>query len=357
MPSLPKQIDALDASMRFVILHGPEAFLQTEATSRLQAALEAEHGAGGVQRFGFDGETADLADVFDELRTFGLFREHKLVIVDKADRFLQGGAKAGDDDGDDEGGAAKGEGVRRRRALEAYAENPAAGATLLLRAETWRPGNLDKAVAKIGAVIKCAELKDRDAVSWAVETCPHRHELVLKRPAAQLLVERLGPNLGRLDTELAKLAAFVGPGHEIGREDVQELVGKSREEKAWELQTAIMTGGPEAACIKLRELVEISQLDPVLITWAVSDLLRRLHTVAQLSRRGGAVRSLSKPLRLWGPTGDRIIEVARRTEPGVFARLLDRAVKTDLANKTGRGEPVRNLEALTLQVTDTIHSL
>jgi DNA polymerase-3 subunit delta len=356
MPSLLKQIDALDASMRVVIVHGPEAFLRTEATRRLQSALEAEHGSGAVQRFGFDGETADPADVLDELRTFGLFQEHKLVVVDKADRFLQGGAKPGDD-GDDEDSPAKGEGARRRRALEAYAESPAAGATLLLRAETWRPGKLDKAVAKVGTVIKCAELKDRDAVSWAVETCPQRHDLVLKRPAAQLLVERLGPNLGRLDTELAKLAAFVGPGHEIGRKDVQELVGKSREEKAWELQAAIMLGGPGGACVKLRELVEISQVDPVLISWAVSDLLRKLHTVAQLSRQGGAVRSLSKPLRLWGPTGDRIMEVARRADPGVFARLLDRAVKTDLANKTGRGEPVRNLEALTLQVTDTIRSL
>jgi DNA polymerase-3 subunit delta len=356
MPSLLKQIDALKASMRIVIVHGPEAFLRTEATQVLETALQAEHGTDGVQRFGFDGETAELADVLDELRTFGLFREHKLVIVDKADRFLQGGAKAGDE-GDDEDAAAGSEGPRRRRALEAYAAAPAAGATLLLRAETWRPGRLDKAVAKVGAVITCGEVKDRDAVSWAVETCPQRHDLILKRPAAQLLVERLGPSLGRLDTELAKLAAFVGPGHEIGRKDVQELVGKSREEKAWELQTAIMTAGPGAACIKLRELVEISQVEPVLISWAVSDLLRKLHTVAQLSRRGGAVRSLSKPLRLWGPTGDRIIEVARRSDPGVFARLLDRAVKTYLANKTGRGEPVRNLEALTLQVTDTIRSL
>ena len=101
----------------------------------------------------------------------------------------------------------------RRRALEAYAENPCAGATLLLRAEKWHRGKLDKLVAKVGAVIKCEQPKDarcrapgpwpraRIATGWPSIS-----------PAAQLLVGRVGPGLARLDTELAKLAAFVGPG-------------------------------------------------------------------------------------------------------------------------------------------------
>ena len=35
-----------------------------------------------------------------------------------------------------------------------------------------------------------------------------------------------------------------------------------------------------------RSSLEISRLDAVLVMWAISDLLRRLHTVAQLSRAG-----------------------------------------------------------------------
>jgi DNA polymerase-3 subunit delta len=347
--------------MRIVVLHGEEPFMLAEGTRRLAEALGREHGTDpddgdpkeGVGRVTFDGETAELADVLDELRTFGLFQDHKLVIVDKADLFLRGGAKGEDD----EAAGAKGQGAQRRRALEAYAEKPSAGATLLLRAEGWRAGRLDKAVAKVGAVIKCEPLKDAAAVQWIVDACPGRHGLKVDRPAARLLVERLGPGLARLDTELAKLAVFVGEGRRIGRQDVAELVGLGREEQAWALQEAIMSGRPGEACTMMRQLLEISRLDPVLVTWAISDLLRRLHTVAQLSRQGGSVRSLTGPLRLWGPTGDRIVEVARRTDPGVFARLLATAVRTDLASKSGQGEPARNLEALTLQVTDTIGSL
>ncbi|MHC5008218.1 MAG: DNA polymerase III subunit delta, partial [Planctomycetota bacterium] len=340
MTSVPSQLEALDAAMRIVVLHGPEVFLLTEGAKRLYELLEAEHGTDAIQRFTFDGETAELADVLDELRTFGLFQDHKLVIVDKAERFLGGGAK----DADEGAGGSKGQGAARRRALEAYAENPCAGATLLLRAEKWHRGKLDKLVAKVGAVIKCEHPKDRDAVAWAVAACPDRHGLAIERPAAQLLVGRVGPGLARLDTELAKLAAFVGPGRKIGRDDVVELVGLSRQEKAWELQTAIMTGQPGVACAKMRELREVSQLEKELVTWAVNDLLRRLHTVAQLCRQGVSTRSLIQSHRLWGATGERIIEVARRSDPGIFARLLDRAVRTDLANKSGLGEPDRNLE-------------
>ena len=41
-----------------------------------------------------------------------------------------------------------------RQLMEAYAEAPAADATLLMRADSWRAGKIDKLVAKAGAVIK-----------------------------------------------------------------------------------------------------------------------------------------------------------------------------------------------------------
>ncbi len=318
--------------MRVVIVHGREPFLLAEATRRLVDVLQAEHGE--IDRRAHDGDTAELADVLDELRSFALFQGHKLVVVDNADRFLAGE-------------------TGRRRALEAYAESPSSAATLMLRAQGWRPGRLDK----LAAVVRCEPLKDREAVAWAAARCPQRYGVRLERPAAALLVERLGPDLGRLDTELAKLAVFVGDKSAIGREDVVELVGRSRQEKAWELQTAIMSGRPAEACVKTRQLLEISRLDTTLVMWAISDLLRRLHTAAQLLRQGERPQTLRGALRLWGPTGDRIIEVAGRGEPQVFARLLQRAVQTDFGSKSGLGQPERNLEALTLQVTDTIGCL
>ena len=87
MPGTLDQIDQLDASMRIVVLHGREPFLMTQATHVLAERLAEAH--GDVARFALDGETAELADVLDELRSGALFEPHKLVIVDAADKFIK----------------------------------------------------------------------------------------------------------------------------------------------------------------------------------------------------------------------------------------------------------------------------
>ena len=335
MPSPSSKPLDFDASMRIIILHGKEPFLIQEATQRLVSRLQDVF--GDIEQFSFDGGSVSLAQVLDELRSYGLIQRQKLVIVDDAEKFL---AREG-----------------HRRALEGYAKSPVEEATLLLRAETWRKGNLDKFVAKVGVVVKLDPLSDVQAVTWCIKYCPQRHSRSIERSAALLLVERLGPGLVRLDNELAKLAAFIGSDDAVTRDDVSALVGRSREEHAWVLQSAIMTGRPSESLGKLRDLFEVSRLPEELVMWAISDLLRRLHAAAQLLRQGMAPRTVAQQLRLWGPTGDRIVDTARRTSPRRLAHLLQLAVNSDRLSKRGFGRTNRNLERLTVLVTDTIGCL
>lgn len=326
------QLANLSPSMRIVVLCGKESFFISEGTRLLAEALR--NAFGEIDQFTFDGVTAGLSDVLDELRTYALIRRHKLVILDHADKFLAG-----------EG---------RRRALEAYARNPTAEASLLMRAEAWRPGTFDKLVAKVGVKIKCDPLPDVEAVRWCVAQCPRRHGRKIERPAAALLVEQLGSGLARLDSELAKLAAFIGQRQVIRRGEVVEMVGYSRQEKAWQLQSAVVGGVPGEAVAKVRELLEVSRLSEQLVIWAIGDLLRRLHTAAQLLREGVGSQAVAQQLRLFGPTGNRMIDIARRCDLNRIAQLLQLVVRTDMRSKTGFGRADRNLEALTLLVTDTI---
>ena len=202
------------ADMRVVVLHGKDAFLRLERGRQLEAALQERF--GGVDRMDLDGTNAALADVLDNLRTPGLFAGHKLVVLENAEAFM------GAED--------------RRRAMERYAENPCAEATLLMRcASGWRPGNFDKLVAKVGAVIKCDSPTPMEAVRWCAARSLRRHQAEMEPAAAELLVEKLGPDLGRLDAELGKLAAAAArPGAgttKVTRAIVQEFTGLSREER------------------------------------------------------------------------------------------------------------------------------
>lgn len=65
--------------------------------------------------------------------------------------------------------------------------------------------------------------------------------------AAELLAERVEPELGLVDQELAKLASIAGEGGTITTEMVHEAVGGWRAKTAWDMLDAAMAGEPRTA--------------------------------------------------------------------------------------------------------------
>ena len=312
------------------MLHGKEAFLRTEWTRRLLAALRERHGE--IDEFRFSG-SAPVAAVLDELRSMGLLAGHKVVIVDDADQFLQG--------------------EDRRRAMERYAEAPSESATLVLRSDTWRPGNFDKRVAEVGTMTKCEAATTAEAIRWATGRCERRHAATIEPSAVGLLVDRLGTDLGRLDSELAKLAiaanAAAGStsGAAISRLLVAQLVGLGREEQAWAIQEPVLAGDPGAAVRLVGELLEVARAPEVMISWSLLDVTRKVAEAADRLGAGESEREVSSALRLWGPSASAILTAARRFPRNRLRTQFAKALASDRALKTGRArDPRRTLEGL-----------
>jgi len=326
-----------DASMRMVILHGKESFLMSRYTSDLEKTIEKEYGE--TDRITFDGETADLASVLDEVRTFDLLMRHKLVIVDNADAFL----------------AAKGSDTKStRKAMERYAESPVSTATLLLRAQAWRPGKLDKAVAKVGLVYKLQNYNETDTMRWCVARGKKAHGCTLQPQGAELLVQRIGLSLTRLDTELGKLSAKVAPETTITKDDVVEMVGLSREEQAWEIQSILLSGNKNASLEKLTELLDVSKQPKELLMWSVVDLTRRLSAASTMFDSGLTGGEIRKTLKLFGDGGNRMLSVAKRKASVQLANLFTEAVAVDARTRSGELDGRRGLEAISLRVCHEI---
>jgi len=320
--------EPLQPSMRVVILHGKDGFTILERLKRFQRALTDTHGE--VSRFDFDGATARVVDVIDELRTFGLLATHKLIVVDKADQFVAG--------------------EEARRALERYAESPMQEATLVLRAETWRPGNLDKLVAKVGTVLKCEPPDDAVASEWCARRAEKAHGVTIGGDAIQALVSRVGSDLARLDTELAKFGAYLATEPEgsriVTKALVTALTGQSREEAAWSVQEALLSGRPAEAIRRVRELVEISQAPEQLILWSLVDLARKMHDAARLLEEGQPEQGVARQVKLWGASTTPTLRAARALGPSGATRFLAAAIDLDRRSKSGQaGELPRTLEA------------
>src|SRR5579864_1026346 len=176
-------------------LVGVESFIQLEKLREILAQLPPD-----VQRADLDGERAELADVLDELRSFAMFGGTKLVVLRNADAFL----------------------TRFREQLEEYVAKPSTSATLVLRLESL-PSNqrIYKAIAKTGLIEKCEAPKD--VPRWVIQHAQEAHDVAISLEAARLLVDLIGSELGRLDTELAKLA-LAGNRKSITEEEVSSSV-------------------------------------------------------------------------------------------------------------------------------------
>jgi len=332
---------SFDGDTRVVILAGAEQMLKRLYLEQLRDALVKAHGE--VQMLTLDGRTARSADILDELRTFSLMQQYKLVIVDQADQFLN---------------------EDTRPILEKYVATPVDHATLVLRADTWRAGRLDKLVEKVGTKARCDPLKAEKAADWIMKRCAKVHGRVLSSAAAEALIERLGTNLSKLDTEVAKLALLVGPSEPINVGLIDEVVGRSSEEQAWAVQEAVLKalladedggrGVGGAAIEKLHELIDISGQPKELVIYFIADLLRKLMLASHMRRQGASDQEIANVFKLWAERRGMFLQVLRRLDPHRAGAVFDQVLRADRRSKSGFGNQVRNLECFCVQLADEL---
>ncbi len=324
----------LGPDCRVVLLKGKEDFLRTQHTSGFKEKLA--EAVGGIDTFLFDGEKDDAADILDECRSFGLMSGHKLIIVDNAESFVKDS---------------------NRTLVERYVQAPNDEATLVLRAATWRPGKLDKMILEVGTVVECNEVTPEQAMKWSRLRARKRHEVELEERAAWMLIDRFGPDLGRLSAEVAKLAVAAGTpesgGGTITQALVMEMSAGSREIEPWAVQQPMLSGNPGHTIASLRRILESAPRDAhVPIAMACAQLAANLHAVGRSSR--AEQNAVGKSRKLWGDRLYPVADAASGADAESLRALLNDALDTDAKGKSGGGTPVIDLEALAVRFAQTL---
>ena len=96
-----------------------------------------------------------------------------------------------------------------------------------------------------------------------------------------MLVELVGPELGLLDQELAKLALMAGNDKKITPEMVQKLVGGWRAKTTWEMLDLALDGNVTEALRQIDRLLAASEA-PIGLLAQISASLRRLAAATRL---------------------------------------------------------------------------
>jgi len=241
------------------VLFGDEAFLRGQALLALRGLVLGED-EGDFSFTRFEGGGAVLRDVLEELSTLAMFGGKRMVAVDDADEFV----------------------TRYRGELEDYVARPYSSSVLVLEVKSW-PSNtrLAKAVAADGLSIDCNAPVGPALTRWLDAWAQQAHRTQISAAAAEMLVEIVGPELGLLDQELAKLALVVDKGQKITPEMVRRSVGGWRAKTTWEMLDAALDGLVAEAMVQLDRLLAAGE-QPVGLLGQISASLRRLAAATRL---------------------------------------------------------------------------
>jgi DNA polymerase-3 subunit delta len=311
------------------VLHGDEDFLKRQVLAALRECL-----LGGPDDLGYStypGDKATFAAIHEELETLPFLSKRRLVVIEDADPFV----------------------MRHRAALEAYVAKPAAAGSLVLNVKSW-PSNtrLYKLVAS-NAVLTCKTPTAQHLGDWCVKWASSQHGKTLTVTAARMLVDLVGEHMGLLDQELAKLASYVGTVNRFDVDDVDKLVGNSREANTWKIFDAI-GGGRSGEALAILARVFDQGDDPMRVLGAFSMQLRRLAQAARLGSQGqslgAALQQVGVPPFAVKGCEQQLRHLGRNRANQLYDWLLD----TDLGLKGGSQLPPRTvLERLVVRLAWT----
>lgn len=251
------------------VLHGDEEFLKRQCLRAIRRLVLGEND-DGFALSSYPGDKASWAVVLEDLQTLPFLAPRRLVVVETADPFVSA----------------------ERGKLEKYftevKEKGATSGTLVLDVGTWTSTTRLAKLTSEHWLLTCKTPATAQLPQWCVEWCVREHGKQLAAAAARLLVDLVGPEMGLLDSEMQKLAVYVGNAPRIDSKDVDTLVGQSRSENTWQIFDLIGQGKVAEALSFLQRLLDQGE-DPMRLLGAFSLQLRRLAQAARLNAQGVAL--------------------------------------------------------------------
>lgn len=164
------------------------------------------------------GRDTTIDDIGSNARRFPMMAERQVVIVKEAQDLY-----------------------RSIENLVAYAENPQPSTVLVVcykYKKIDKRKKLYKAVKKTGVLLDSKRMFENQVGSWIQKNLKNRGYGISPK-AAQMLVEFLGTDLGKIDNELEKLQLICAKGTQITPELIEENIGISKDFNNFELRKAI----------------------------------------------------------------------------------------------------------------------
>jgi len=312
------------------VIVGQDAYLVGQDVEKLLSRL-LEPDQRDMALYQPEAEKADGAEVLDELRTLPFLASRRVVLIKEAEPFVTAYAEL----------------------LEKYLDHPSPTGVLILTVGTWDSRRrLSKKVAadNRAELIEVGEIKPWHMSGFA-STCAQEKGVRLGPGAAELIVELIGNETGRVAAEIDKLIMFKHPAKMITVEDVEELIGASRMFNAFEVIESLSGQDKGVAFDRLRRMFQASRDAEYTVIGAFAFHFRRLFRCKALIEKGESEQAAMLKTGVKFPKmQEKFIKQIRRFSLRDFGQFLAELGGMDYQAKTGQGDIPSNMEKFFLRM-------
>ncbi len=298
----------------YVIAGKDESMVSAEAGRLIHSLVPAEQRETSL--LDADKDTP-AQQIFDELRTLPFLADQRVVVVKKADDFVS----------------------KNRSLLEKYFENPSPTGILILTVGTWKANTkLAKKLPKVGKLITIAAPKLRQLPGHLSKYAQQQHNKKLAPAAANLLVELLGEDLPRLQSEVDKLALYAVEEKAITADHVNQLSARDRFFNAFEVIDAVTAGRTAHAIARMRAMFAHDRSAEYTFVGAFAWHFRKLFNAKVMQQQGAPAGQIASKMRVWY-NKPAFFNQLRAMSLQHIGRILTELAEIDFQIKTGQSSP------------------
>lgn len=305
---------AKQALLPMYALVGNERLLVIEAVATLRDRVLTQ--AADFNKDEFSAANANLEQVVAAARTLPMMAPKRWVLLSDAHKLKE----------------------KSIALLEDYAKNPSpdtvfclAGEKLDLRTKLSKQLLANKSVFALDAP------KPYALPQW-IKDRGQKRGIAIERPAAQLLVDLVGRDLGVLDITLDKLYCFAGKTNPIQAQHVEDLVAPTKMESIFELTHSVGTKNLSKAVLEMRNILGGGEPALLVLRMVARQFRLLIRTKALLGQRV-SIQDLPKQLGVPSFVAEKLKRQANAYQTNELLRSLDVIAKTDIRLKSSSLKP------------------
>ncbi|WP_075618138.1 DNA polymerase III subunit delta [Paenisporosarcina indica] len=311
------------------LLVGTEHYFFDETIRRLKDALLQE---GEIDVLLFDLDEVPVQHVIEEADTIPFFTDRKLIIAKNASflKVTEKGKEKIDHD---------------IKAFESWVLHPSETAITVFIAP-YEKLDERKKVTKLmkekSLLLVAKQLEGNDLVVWVKSTVAQEQKTMTNDAIARL-IETVGQDLVQLQSEIHKMATYVGEESEITKDDVELLMTRTLEQDAFQLLNAYLRGDTTTALTVYHDLLRQKE-EPIMLTALLASQIRLMSNVRYLQKKGYHAQAIAKQLKVNPYRVKLIVESRQQIKEERLLETLHRLAGADYKLKTSSGRRERILE-------------